>query len=125
MDEERCEKAASELAKVARVVVNYDRSYDIIDELNRAADDPKKVLELLTNLSRVVLKVYKKVEEGGGEGLRDVLAQIRKWDQYLEVFEKDCLNGPKYVRVFTSLSIVPDDNAFRVIRALEGSGPEA
>ena len=123
-----CDDLISRLARVTRAVVYYDRSYDIVDELNRMADDQDKVLRLLSELSRVVLKVFddvrdyvdshKNSNEKRVEKVRKLYKAMQKWSKILEVFERNCIGDPKNVRKLASLSLVPDGYALALSEAL-------
>ena len=127
-----CEDIISNLAWVARAAVYYDKSYDVVDELNRMADNPDYVLQLLSELSRVVLKVFNDVREyvnsqrsKDKEGSKDekdkkvekLYRAMQSWSKYLEDFERVCLT-PQNVRKLASLSLVPDDYALTLSEVL-------
>ena len=123
-----CDDLISRLARVARAVVYYDKSYDIVDELYRMADDQDKVLRLLSELSRVVLKVFDDVRdyvdlqgnsnEERVKKVRKLYKAMQKWSKILEEFERNCLQDPKNVRKLASLSLVPDGYALALSEAL-------
>ena len=118
-----CEDIISRLAWVARAAVYYDKSYDIVDELNRMADNPNNVLQLLSELSRVVLKVFNDVREyvssqgSKDEKVKELYGAMQWWSKNLEEFERTCLT-PQNVRKLASLSLVPDGYALALSEAL-------
>lgn len=123
-------------AAVARIAVNLEMAYDVIDELARV---PGKYPELLAQLSRLIAKVIRDVErklqEAGGaqldwsegcaggsrgkkvrsevEVLRAAYCKLSRWPALLErLFAELEARGeqerPAVLRKFAALAVAPD-----------------
>jgi CRISPR-associated protein Csa5 len=116
-------------AAVARLAVNVEMAYDVVDELART---PERYHELLGRISRVVSKVLRDVEkaleEAKEENDRKVLKMAYKlllqWPKLLEeLFAKLESEGEAaravLVKKFAALTVAPDRLTVKVAKILE------
>ncbi len=116
-------------AAVARLAVNVEMAYDVVDELART---PERYHELLGRISRVVSKVLRDVEkaleEAKEENDRKVLKMAYKlllqWPKLLEeLFAKLESEGEAaravLVKKFAALTVAPDRLTVKVADILE------
>jgi ectoine hydroxylase-related dioxygenase (phytanoyl-CoA dioxygenase family) len=114
-----CEELVRRLSRSARVAILYDKSYDVVDEMARYSNDATKVAEYFSKISRIILKTYNDFCQNSNDS--HVCKRLLAWERYLEEFEMRCLNEkeklPIYVKIFTSLSIVPDRLTSQIIKS--------
>lgn len=115
--QDKCLELVQSLARRAVIVVQLEQSYDIIDEMSRATD-LNKVLDGFSKLSRLVTKVYNDIasylKEQPDDDMTKALNMLGEWNSKLSEFYNSCLKNSTfltYVKIFTSLSIAPDELA--------------
>lgn len=120
----------SRAAAAARIAVNVEMAYDVVDELARM---PEKYPELFARISRLVSKVLRDIERArkergaGGAGkdpLEIAYRRLSQWPKLLEELfseleSKDEAARANMVKKFAALAVAPDRLTNRVSEILQ------
>jgi len=120
----------SSAAEVARFVVHLEMAYDVVDEM---ASNPKRFVDSLHKLSRLVVKVLndlkdvKPIREEDREVVEYARRALASWalreKQLLEYLESlSDKDRDVSVKKFAALAIAPDKYTLRLKELLESGG---
>ncbi|RFA93084.1 CRISPR-associated protein [Pyrobaculum aerophilum] len=125
------EDVVSRAAAVARIAVNVEMAYDVIDELARM---PEKYPELFARLSRLISKVARDVDKIINEKrldaesdkiLKNAYKRLSAWpklleDLFAELESKDEATRANMIRKFAALAVAPDTLTNKLNKILQG-----